>query len=146
MRKPRPQDVDPKYAKPTGPKPEKVDMTGVVAIKPKSKTGSERDNPSLDKPVRYARSTDRSTDRGADRSVNKIRSKNRVTRRYSFEAFDDQISELKKISISSALHGESIYISEMIRDAVDKFLKSRTGELNQIDRSTDRPNERSTEQ
>ena len=146
MRKPRPQDVDPKYAKPTGPKPEKVDMTGVIAIKPKLKRRSKRDITSLDKPVRYDRSTDRPTDRSTDRPPNNLISKNRVTRRYSFEAFDDQISELKIISINSALHGESIYISEMIRDAVDKFLKSRTGELNQIDRSTDRPNERSTEQ
>jgi hypothetical protein len=40
MRKPRPEDFDPKYRKGKSPKPENVDLSGVVEIKPRKESSS----------------------------------------------------------------------------------------------------------
>ena len=67
--------------------------------------------------------TDRVTERPPDRSVEVAKKPRRVTRRYSFEAYLDQIKLLKQISLQSAIEDDPKPISEMIRKAIDSYLE-----------------------
>jgi len=48
----------------------------------------------------------------------------RQTKRYSFEFFEDQISEIKKIKIETELEGENISMSEIVREALDHYFET----------------------
>lgn len=47
----------------------------------------------------------------------------RRTKRYSFEFYDDQLVALKKLRFEAEMRGENIPMSEMVRQAVDDYLK-----------------------
>lgn len=85
------------------------------------------------------RPVERPTERTPERVIETPTRQHRIIRRYSFEAYDDQVRHLKKISLEAEIAGETRSISEMIREAVDTFLKVQN-EGNPTERSTERPN------
>jgi hypothetical protein len=50
--------------------------------------------------------------------------------RYAFEFYQDQVEELRRLSLEEKLQGGKGSMSEMVRDAIDTYLteKKRTGE------------------
>ena len=124
MRKTRPEDFDPNYKKsPNGPRPEDINMAGIVPIK--SKIVYEDGH----------RKTERKTVRKSERSEFRTekRSENRSvdlpikrhTKRYSFEFYADQIVSLKQLKVKAEMDGESLSLSEMAREALDEYLKDK---------------------
>jgi len=77
---------------------------------------------------------DRSGDRSEPFTPKKVK---RVIRRYSFEAYDDHVRELKHISLQAGIEGENVSISGMIREAIETFLKKHRSEITPTDRSSD---------
>jgi hypothetical protein len=125
MRKPRPQDFDPDYIdKDSALKPEPIDVSGVVPIKEKT--------PATEKI--YERTDKRTDDRSENRTElrTEIRSValpvKRITKRYSFEFFEDQITSLKGIKYRIEMTGERIALSVMVREALDAYLEKHKGE------------------
>lgn len=49
----------------------------------------------------------------------------RVTSRYAFEFFQDQVEELRRLSLQSKAVGDKGIMSEMVREAVDIYLETR---------------------
>ena len=50
--------------------------------------------------------------------------------RYAFEFYQDQVEELRRLSLEGKMQGEKGSMSEMVREAIDKYLAQikRTGE------------------
>ena len=120
MRKTRPEDFDPNYNKSAnGPRPEEVNMAGIVPIKPK--TGYEDGQRETE---RFSvRKSERSEKRSENRTVDlPIK---RQTKRYSFEFYADQIVKLKQLKVKAEMDGESLSLSEMAREALDEYLKDK---------------------
>ena len=119
MRKPRPQDFDPGYKASGSPKPEEIDISGTVPIKPRF-TDKEHIKP-IRSDIRTENSPVEQTEiRSEFRSV-KLPIKRR-TKRYSFEFYDDQIQQIRMIKIKTEMKGESIAMSEIVRQALDQYL------------------------
>lgn len=90
------------------------------------------------------RATERPVDRPTERTPERVSEispakHHRIIRRYSFEAYDDQVRHLKKISLQAEIEGETRSISEMIREAIDTYLNSQNT-TDPTERSTERPN------
>lgn len=86
------------------------------------------------------RPVERSTERTPEQVIEKLVTKpHRIIRRYSFEAYDDQVRHLKRISLQAEIEGESRSISEMIREAIDTYLHSQN-EAHPTERSSEHPN------
>lgn len=121
MRKTRPEDFDPNYKKSNGPRPEDINMAGIVPIKSKT-VYDEADRKTERKTVRK---TERSEKRSENRSENRTANLplKRRTKRYSFEFYDDQIEKLKELKVKAEGDGESLSLSEMVRAALDEYLK-----------------------
>jgi len=49
----------------------------------------------------------------------------RKTKRYSFEFYDDQIFKLKQLKREAEDNGENLTLSDMAREALDFYLKSK---------------------
>ena len=49
----------------------------------------------------------------------------RVITRYAFEFFQDQVAQLRAISLQAKLQGEDGSMSEMVRQALDAYLAQR---------------------
>ena len=64
-----------------------------------------------------ARSEIRSENRSIDVPVR------RRTKRYSFEFYEDQIIRLRQIKIETEMIGESIFLSEIVRQALDEYFE-----------------------
>ena len=122
MRKPRPQDFDPDYKLPASLQPEAIDIQGSVPIKPHA---------TVKKAVAPDRTENRSEKRTKIRS--EFRSENRSTalpikrrtKRYSFEFYDDQIQQIRRIKIETEMQGETIAMSEIVRMAIDQYLNNQ---------------------
>ena len=121
MRKPRPQDFDPDYEKKaTAPKPEAIDVSGVVPIKTKSES----------KEI-YDRTENRSEERSVIRTEERTEKRTpslpvkRITKRYSFEFYEDQLTRLKQIKYELEMTGERIAMSVIVRDALDEYLEKQ---------------------
>ena len=54
----------------------------------------------------------------------------RQVTRYAFEFYQDQVEELRRLSLEEKMQGEKGSMSEMVREAIDDYLtkKKRTGE------------------
>jgi len=125
MRKPRPQDFDPDYKKVDSTlKPEPIEVSGVVPIKEKLQPKKIYERIPLQ--MVGARTEDRSEIRTEVRTV-KLPVK-RITKRYSFEFFEDQITHLKQIKYEIEMTGERIAMSVMVREALDEYLRNRSEE------------------
>jgi hypothetical protein len=48
----------------------------------------------------------------------------RRTKRYGFEFYDDQIQQIRMIKIQTEMKGESIAMSEIVRQALDQYLNN----------------------
>jgi hypothetical protein len=48
-------------------------------------------------------------------------SKRRLTRRYSFEFYEDQILHLKKLKFEAEMQGGTLYLSDIVRQALDRY-------------------------
>lgn len=123
MRKTRPEDFDPNYRplKTAGPKPEKVNMDGIVPIKPRPATTDSNNNSSQNKSKTSSnRTTERPNDRTAERE--------RITKRHAFEIYRDQYDRLKKIKAEAMLNGNNTSMSEMVREAIDAYLEKHNND------------------
>jgi hypothetical protein len=71
--------------------------------------------------------TERTEDRTEKRSENRTGRLplRRKTKRYSFEFFDDQIFLLKQLKREAEDRGEQLTMSDIAREALDRYLKSR---------------------
>jgi len=49
----------------------------------------------------------------------------RRTKRYSFEFYDDQLLKLKTLKHRAEMRGERVYLSDMVREALDYYLRDR---------------------
>lgn len=120
MRKTRPEDYDPNYKKTDGKlQPEAVNMDGVVPIKPKANMEVNLQNNEHHSERSYLRTQNRSEIRTANLPLK------RRTKRYSFEFYADQIVKLKQLKIEAEMLGESLSLSEMVRDALDEYLQDK---------------------
>ena len=63
----------------------------------------------------------------------------RLTRRYSFEFFDDQINKLRRLKYKAEIRGERLTLSDMARQALDNYLETR---FSQTERKSVRKSER----
>lgn len=124
MRKTKPEDFDPNYkpSKSTGPKPEELDMEGVVPIKPKPATADAKEDSG--KVTERESDPDRTTVRPNDRTTDRKRS----TKRHAFEIYRDQLEQLKRLKAMAMLDGHETSMSEMVRDALDTYLEPRREE------------------
>ncbi len=121
MRKPRPQDFDPSYEASKSPKPDKIDISGTVPIKPRL-TGKENIESNRSEMRTENRTEEHPEIRSELRSV-KLPIKRR-TKRYSFEFYDDQIQQIRLIKIQTEMNGETIAMSEIVRQALDRYLNN----------------------
>ncbi len=117
MRKPRPQDFEPNFKGSKSFKPDQVDLSGIIPLKPRS---------NVDNHIQHNRTENRTNERTEIRS--EFRTANfpvkRRTKRYSFEFYDDQIQKIRQIKIETEMNGESIAMSEIVREAIDKYLNN----------------------
>jgi len=121
MRNPRPQDFDPNYKVSKSPKPEKIDISGTVPIKPRL-AGKEIVSPDHSE-IRTENRTEEYPENRSEFHSIKLPIKRR-TKRYSFEFYDDQIQQIRMIKIRTEMNGESIAMSEIVRQALDKYLNN----------------------
>ena len=72
----------------------------------------------VDEPT--GRRTDEPVPRPTDRSTGR-----RMPLRRGFEFYEDQLASLKQISLQEQLAGKSGNMSQMVREAIDDYLKKR---------------------
>ena len=90
------------------------------------------DNASVPTPSPDILQANRSPERNSERTV--FRSENRTvslplkrrTKRYSFEFYEDQLMRLKQLKLQTEMSGENVALSEMVRTALDEFLRDKT--------------------
>jgi hypothetical protein len=100
MRKPRPQDFDPDYQKPTSPKPEMVDMTGVIALKPKEETKGQSESPTKHDAM-PPRNHDTTVSRYHDTVVEAVR---KAVKEFGKEAATHRFTEQEKRVIADIIY------------------------------------------
>ena len=122
MRKPRPQDFDPSYEPSKSPKPDRIDIRGTVPIKPRL-TGKETIKSDRSE-IRTENRTEEHPEIRSELRTVKLPIKRR-TKRYSFEFYDDQIQKIRMIKIQTEMKGESIAMSEIVRQALDRYLHDK---------------------
>ena len=49
----------------------------------------------------------------------------RILTRYAFEFYQDQVEQLRNISLEEKMHGEKGSMSEMVREALDEYLAKK---------------------
>jgi hypothetical protein len=91
---------------------------------PQSPTQSpEEAAPPQSEPVQTERKSVRKSERTEIRT-GKLPVK-RLSRRYSFEFYDDQITTLKRLKHEAEMEGQRVTLSDMARDAIDEYLKGK---------------------
>ena len=132
MKTPRVQDFDPNAKVPELASP----LDNLPAIKPPVKKPvipfiqQERDNTSHPSELpgqsvyfKPQEKTDRATERPPERSNGR-----RTRRRASYELFTDQIEAIQRIAFEDKLQGGAGNQSEMVREAIDTYLKQKRRE------------------
>lgn len=94
-----------------------IDIRGTVPIKPWL-TGKE----TIKSDRSEMRTENRTEEHPELRSI-KLPIKRR-TKRYGFEFYDDQIQQIRMIKIQTEMKGESIAMSEIVRQALDQYLNN----------------------
>jgi hypothetical protein len=78
-------------------------------------------------PEKTERNTERKTARTEIRSEERTENRTvdipirRRTKRYSFEFYEDQLVRLRQMKIKAQMKGESVFLSEIVRQALDEF-------------------------
>lgn len=57
------------------------------------------------------------------RDVRGVRNKSRETKRHAFDIYRDQLDSLKDLKLRSMMQGELKSMSEMVRDALDRYIE-----------------------
>ena len=70
--------------------------------------------------------TDAAPERPNDRTVERG-TKARKTERYSYEFYADQVEAIRKIRARRELAGETVTLSDIVREAVDAYLQEHGG-------------------
>lgn len=70
--------------------------------------------------------TDTPYDRTDEAHVRSYDRTPRRTKRHSFEIYEDQLQSLRRLSAQATLDGQPQSMSEMVRTALDHFLKTQT--------------------
>lgn len=95
-----------------------------VTPQPQTKDASSRRSPE--------RPNERTTERtpASSNARTPERLPRRRVRRYSFEFYEDQIGRVKRMALEDQLRGGSLNMSEIVREAVDRYLAhlGKTGE------------------
>ena len=76
------------------------------------------------KSVRKSERTEIRSDLNSATSKGKIPVK-RLSRRYSFEFYDDQILKLKQLKYEAGLAGKLLSLSDFVREALDEYLQNK---------------------
>jgi hypothetical protein len=74
-----------------------------------------------------ARPTERPSDAAAARRADRPAAKRLLVRR-GFEWYEDQLAALKKLSLKEQMAGKPGSMSQMVREAVDAYLRKRATE------------------
>jgi hypothetical protein len=131
MKTPRVTDFDPDAKVPALKSP----LEGMPAIGKPSKPNPqlsptpETENVKADSPTQLisdratARPGDEATKRPPDRQTRK-----RILVRRGFEWYEDQLVALKRLSLQEQMEGRSGSMSEMVREALDEYLKRRSAD------------------
>ena|SRR5215510_1629100 len=93
----------------------------------------QREQPEVDKPaplpekpITQENQSDRETlERANARSPVRPNGKRIITRN-SFEIYEDQMDSLRKISLQEKMEGKLGSMSQMVRDAIDAYLKEKS--------------------
>lgn len=124
MRKPRPEDYDPKYSASRKPRPEVIDLAGIVPVNKRSLERVNERTPEHMNARTDERSNERTPEQANTRTVDK---KGKV--RHSFQFFPEQIDALRKLRAEKALAGIQVDLSQLAREAFEQYLaKQRTDE------------------
>jgi hypothetical protein len=100
-------------------------------------------------PIRPLPAEERTIERSSVRSENRTEKRTEIrtvelpirrpARRYSFEFYDDQIVEMKRLKHEAEMRGEKVSLSDIARQAIDVYLERI------IERHSERKSERSEE-
>jgi len=77
------------------------------------------------------RSPERPNEKPNDRTDNRSEKRTpdvptkRLTKRYSFEFYEDQVTQLKQLKYRAELRGESTTLSAIVRHALDLYLQAQ---------------------
>src|SRR5258706_14596254 len=122
--------------KPSRIKPDEIDLSALPRIEkhvpvqsqPAATVFPAQTSGSVDKTernsVRKSERTKKRSEYRTDMRTDKLPIK-RKTKRYSFEFYDDQLTGLKNLKHRVEAAGENITLSEMVRQAVDTYLKAK---------------------
>ncbi len=127
MKKPRFEDFNPN-ALPVLSSP----LDGLPAIQPPAPPSQ----PKTEHPVHDAALSDpfqrstpspfaRTADRPPERPSGRPSGRRSITR-YAFEFFQDQIDTLRRVALEEKLAGEKGSMSHMVREAIDRYIATRT--------------------
>ncbi len=99
------------------------------------KTGGEKkESPSAQKVAHVSKPDypERSEVRTEIRTNERPLYEKRRTRRYSFEFYEDQITQLKKLKYEAEMVGERVTLSDLVREALDGYLSERRNPQNSV--------------
>lgn len=114
-------------------KPDTIDLSDlppIVRVKPPSPLSVNP--PMAETPVFNPEKGERNSERSENRTEERTEFRSeplpikRRTKRYSFEFFDDQIVRLKRLKNRVEENGESVTLSDMVRQALDRYLADRS--------------------
>jgi hypothetical protein len=109
-------------------KPEKVNLGALPPIEKPNPQPIPSPTPASNVPRNrdgVAPPTERFSERSEFRTENRTVDLplKRRTKRYSFEFYDDQLTQLKRLKMQAEMSGESVSLSEIVRVALDDYLK-----------------------
>ena len=129
MRTPRPDAVRSQSLRKTTP--EDVDLAGVVPLKAHPEKRETPDPADEKSPTSTERQIERVSERKAVRTeppssaeLTRLPLK-RLTKRYSFEFYEDQIKKVKQLKIQAEMAGLQLSLSDMVRAALDDYLRDK---------------------
>jgi hypothetical protein len=123
MKTPRVNDFDPKAKVPTLKSPLEG-MPAIVKPPQKQPPATPPPVPEVKPEVQAAHPTsERVNARTPVRPSGK-----RIITRNSFEIYEDQMDALRKLSLEEKMEGKLGSMSQMVRDAIDAYLKARTSQ------------------
>jgi hypothetical protein len=120
MKTPRVTDFDPDANVPALKSP----LEGMPAIgKPLRPTPQDSPAPAVERPVNEPSQAipERVNARTPVRPIGK-----RIITRNSFEIYEDQMDALRKLSLQEKMEGKVGSMSQMVRDAIDAYLKEKS--------------------
>lgn len=90
---------------------------------PENKAQPAKAEPIETKTERFSeRKSERTEERTEKRSELPVK---RLSRRYSFEFYDDQITKLKRLKHAAEMSGQKVSLSDMARQALDDYLQDK---------------------